>query len=170
MYLWNTAANQLVVDKEDGKVRIVASGDTTLDTTDLFSGAILEEHEMSGGGQGFVLINVASQAAKSSLVQLRGEAETVRVAASGIRLELLSGQIGRLEVLSGAINNVVYLAQGTKIIVAVLSSPVTFEGPGQVLQKILGYEVQGEAADGRIAEAVQRHRRTRPIRPILNRR
>ncbi|UMV45600.1 S-layer homology domain-containing protein [Paenibacillus macerans] len=143
VYLWNTAANQLVVDKEDGKVRIVASGDTTLDTTDLFSGAILEEHEMSGGGQGFVLINVASQAAKSSLVQLRGEAETVRVAASGIRLELLSGQIGRLEVLSGAINNVVYLAQGTKIIVAVLSSPVTFEGPGQVLQKILGYEVQG---------------------------
>ncbi|MCM3697985.1 S-layer homology domain-containing protein [Paenibacillus macerans] len=138
VYLQDTGAKRLTVNKKDGQVRIVASGNTTLETAVLSSGVILEESELTGEGQGFVLIDVSSQVPKSSVVQLRGTAETVRIEASGIRFELLSGQIDRLEVESGAVSNVIYLAQGTKVIVAELNSAVTFEGPGQVLQKLFG--------------------------------
>ncbi|RRJ66167.1 hypothetical protein EHV15_27065 [Paenibacillus oralis] len=150
VYLQDTAAKRVTVSKKDGQVRIVASGKTTLETAVLSSGAILEENGLTGGGQGFVLIDVATEVPKSSLVQLRGNAETVRIAASGIRFELLSGQIDRLEVGSGAVNNLVYLAQGTIVIVAELNSAVTFEGPGQVLQKLLpgGLQVRGGRSHG----------------------
>ncbi|MGZ7444177.1 S-layer homology domain-containing protein [Paenibacillus sp. TH7-28] len=149
VYLQDTAAKRLTVDKKDGQVRIVASGNTTLDTTVLSSGAILEESGLTGEGQGFVLIDVSPEVPKSSLAQFRGTAETVRVAASGIRFELLSGQIDRIEVESGAVNNVIYLAQGTKVIVAVLNSAVTFEGQGQVLQIQWGNGVQGDRGRSR---------------------
>ncbi|WP_334077152.1 S-layer homology domain-containing protein [Paenibacillus sanfengchensis] len=147
--LRDTVAKRLTVDRQDDQVRIVASGRTTLETVVLSSGALLEENGLTGEGQGFVLIDVAKQVPKLSVARLRGEAETVRIAASGMRFELLSGQIERLEVERGAIGNVVYLEQGTKVIVAALGSAVTFEGPGQVLQKQWNNETQGSGVRSR---------------------
>lgn len=141
VYLTNTHAKKLIVGRPDGRVRIIASGSTTIGETSLLSGAILEERELANGGNGFEEIDIASGTPKASLVQLRGQVHRVRIAASGVRFELLSGEIGQLEISRDAVGNTVYLAPGTTVRTAILYSPVTMEGQGTVLQKQLNYAV-----------------------------
>ncbi|RRD94741.1 S-layer homology domain-containing protein [Clostridiales bacterium COT073_COT-073] len=66
---------QLIVEKEDGEVRIHVSGESDVAETVLNSGAILEEENIADGHQGLSKVNVSPQVPKGHEVVLKAQAE-----------------------------------------------------------------------------------------------
>ncbi|MEF3303307.1 S-layer homology domain-containing protein, partial [Paenibacillus sp. GYB003] len=133
VYLTDSRAESVAVNKADGKIRVVAEGGSGIGRTTLGSGAILEEADLTGPG--FESVRLADSMKNGSVASLSGSFTHVRVESGGIRLEVKAGRIETLETGAAVKGLVVYLAAGVVVAKAIVHGDVTFTGPGTVLVK-----------------------------------
>lgn len=79
-------AGALVVNKLDGKIRILATGNTNISVTTLSSGAILVERELTGGG--FETITIPADIAADQAVVIEGNVDRFENQAEGLNLTI----------------------------------------------------------------------------------
>ena len=77
-------AGALVVNKLDGKIRILATGNTNISVTTLSSGAILVERELTGGG--FETVTIPAEIAANQAVVIEGNVDRFENQAEGLDL------------------------------------------------------------------------------------
>lgn len=123
---------KLTVRKQGAAVRIAAIGETSIAETIVHSDAILEENDLTG--QGFVSLRISEDMPKEGKVLLRGNFDNVFINGSNLRIELLTGNIMKLEAAKGVTGVIVYLAKGTTVEQAILHAGVTIIGEGIIKQ------------------------------------
>ena len=127
--LENAALGDIVIEKKDGKVRIVAKGTTTVANVQLNSGAKLEEEGLSGGGFGKVeIIEVAS----GQQIVLDGDFVSVDIQVPGVSVQVAGGTVSSLNIASGAAGSSVQIAQGATIGTLTANAAVTVSGQGKI--------------------------------------
>ncbi|MDH6373600.1 beta-glucanase (GH16 family) [Paenibacillus sp. PastF-3] len=128
--LHNASIGPLQVAKPNGKVRIYASGSTTVDTVQLQSGAILEESsDLTGAGFGDIEMNVVPHN-----ISLRGIFGAVRSADSVVSGSLLriSGTIASLTVGSPTQLTLENNAYVSALILTASAGGTVIQGSGSV--------------------------------------
>jgi hypothetical protein len=76
--LQDSTIGALKIDKKNGKIRIVATGKTQVDSTELRSGATLVE-QLTGDAKGFGDIEIGEQVSEEEVVALLGQFDEVNV-------------------------------------------------------------------------------------------
>lgn len=100
----NTSLEEVIVYVVDGKVRIVAKGDTDIGNVVLESGAFLQEEDLTGDGFGDVQVLVIKP---GESIELEGDFDSVKIE-TAVKVSITGDtRIKKLEVYEGA--------EGTKI-------------------------------------------------------
>lgn len=107
-----TLTGILVIEKNDGIVKIVARGNTSVSNVVLNSGAILEE-DSKATGKGFQKVQVLQMACAGQKIQLDGGFKSVSIEVSGASLQLVDGKVDKLDIASSAMGTNVDIKQGT---------------------------------------------------------
>ncbi len=81
----------VIVNKNNGTVRIVATGATSVTEVQLESSAIVAESGLTGGATGFSAVSLAASMPANADVELQGTFETVNTRATNVRLTLSEG-------------------------------------------------------------------------------
>lgn len=130
VFLEDTIVSSMKVNKDDGQIRIVASGSSSIRNATVDSGASLEERQLTG--KGFESVTLSKLIPANNTVFLSGRFTTTAVYASGIHATLSSGRIDKL-VADQEVNRVIVeLEENTRIGLAVIGSGVTIIGKGIV--------------------------------------
>ncbi|NBI28088.1 S-layer homology domain-containing protein [Chengkuizengella marina] len=139
IHLTDTVLVTLIVDKENGKVRIVAKGKTDVKEVTLNSGAKLEESDIDGAG--FADVILSTEIAKDANVELVGEFETVDVFSATVSIEIPEGAVENLNVDKTAEGITLDLGKNATIEELVLDAITEVSGEGKI------ESVEGEQAD-----------------------
>ncbi|MFF2157385.1 glycosyl hydrolase family 18 protein [Paenibacillus chitinolyticus] len=128
IHLVDTVLIKVVVDKETGVVRLVAQGNTSVQETYVQSSVKLEESSLTGAG--FIDVIFAKALSAGSSVQLIGSFNSLHVLASGTKIEISKGSIGKVTVdgsdTTVAVNN------DASIVSLVLNALAKITGYGSV--------------------------------------
>ncbi len=130
IYVNNSVLGTTIVDKLNGKIRIVASGNTVIGETTLYTGAKLEESNLVGTG--FTNVNISPNAPENVLIQLAGDMEKVNVAAVNSNIEVLRGTISQFVVSEGTNGSTLVVSSGAKISILELNSAAAVSGNGKI--------------------------------------
>lgn len=116
-------SGSLIVVKIDGKIRIVAQGDSSILNVELRSGARLEEDGTSSG-EGFGTVEII-EIQPGQQIQLDGNFEAVDVEADDVKVQILDGEVkemnikarAEIQVISGKVDKLIVegTAGGTKV-------------------------------------------------------
>ncbi|NDI35683.1 S-layer homology domain-containing protein [Chengkuizengella sediminis] len=139
IHLKDTVLVTVIVDKKNGKVRIVAEGKTDVKEVTLNSGAKLEESDIDGAG--FADVILSTEIAKDANVELVGEFETVDVFAATVSIEIPEGAVESLNVDETAEGVALDLGKDATIVELVLDAVTEVLGEGTV------ETVEGEQAE-----------------------
>ncbi len=120
----------VIVDKKTGDIRIVAEGKTAIENVILQSGAKLESDNASGTG--FSAVTLTSELPKNSVVTLIGAFDSVDVASTEIKIDVLQGSINKLTVSEGAEDVSLNLGKSSKIVDLVLDAVLKVLGQGTI--------------------------------------
>ncbi|MDD2491741.1 MAG: S-layer homology domain-containing protein, partial [Bacteroidales bacterium] len=126
----NCNFTKIIIIKENGKVRVVAVGNTKVDEVELKSGAKLEESKLTGEGFGYVVL--AEGLEGDQVVELKGSFDKVEIKAEGITVQASGGTIGSLEVSKEATKTNITLAADSKVTNLVLDAAAKVDGKGTV--------------------------------------
>ena len=137
-----TVGGSLLVLKEGGKVRIVASGSTEIAKVQVASGAILKEDELTG--KGFGAVEVIEFKAGESLV-LDGDFDEVSIEVSDVTVEVTDGKVGKMTVGDSAYYTQVNVATGATVNTLTLNAKTEVKGQGTVKEAFIN-------ADGVVIE------------------
>ena len=118
---------QIVVNKDDGKIRLVAKGATKADSVILQSGAKLEEDNITG--KGFATVSIEGANAQ---ITLKGNYDNVKVNAAGASVEVASGTVNNLTVSDAAKDSKIDIADGAKISVLAVNAAAAITGKGTI--------------------------------------
>jgi hypothetical protein len=129
-----TVGGSLLVLKEGGKVRIVASGSTEIAKVQAASGAILKEDELTG--KGFGAVEVIEFKAGESLV-LDGDFDEVSIEVSDVTVEVTDGKVGKMTVGSKASYSFVKVAAGASIDTLTINARTQVSGEGTVKEAVI---------------------------------
>ncbi|WP_010274334.1 S-layer homology domain-containing protein [Paenibacillus senegalensis] len=133
IWLHNSDAEILTVNKrEDGSVRILATGQSTIFHTNVLSSVILEEEQLAGNG--FRHVVLPEEAAAGTSIRLRGHFDTVTFQAAKTTLELQQGVIERLDIGGESPDTRVTLLTGAEVAVARINAAAAFTGQGTISQ------------------------------------
>ncbi|HHY90389.1 MAG TPA: hypothetical protein GX503_01865, partial [Clostridiales bacterium] len=151
IYFENSVLVHIIVNKTDGKVRIVVSGTTRVEQVTLQSGATLEEQNLTG--QGFEAVEIARELPEGSKVTLLGEFETVDIKAASIAVEIPRGTIENLLVDEDAENTEIEVAKESEIIKMIIDAVVKVVGKGSIKEaevnaKNVTFEKEPEKSTG----------------------
>ncbi|GKS11612.1 hypothetical protein YDYSY3_26120 [Paenibacillus chitinolyticus] len=128
IHLVDTVLLKVIVDKETGVVRLVAQGNTSVQETYVQSSVKLEESSLTGAG--FIDVIFVKALPAGSSVQLIGSFNTLHVLASGIKIELSKGSIGKVTVDGG--DTTLALSNDASIVSLVLNALAKITGYGSV--------------------------------------
>lgn len=143
-----TVGGSLLVLKEGGKVRIVASGSTEIAKVQVASGAILKEDELTG--KGFGAVEVIEFKAGESLV-LDGDFDEVSIEVSDVTVEVTDGKVGKMTVGSKASYSFVKVAAGASIDMLTINARTQVSGEGTVKEAVINADsVTMEKAPGKV--------------------
>lgn len=143
-----TVGGSLLVLKEGGKVRIVASGSTEIAKVQAASGAILKEDELTG--KGFGAVEVIEFKAGESLV-LDGDFDEVSIEVSDVTVEVTDGKVGKMTVGSKASYSFVKVAAGASIDTLTINARTQVSGEGTVKEAVINSDsVTMEKAPGKV--------------------
>ncbi len=120
----------IITVKEDNKVRIVAVGKTTVARVDMQSGGKLEEQDTTGSGFGY--ITIAESFDSNEPVILMGSFQTVQVLADGVKLNIESGSISRLDVSKTAEGAKINIGEEVKVSELVVQAKAEVTGSGTI--------------------------------------
>ncbi|MCM3629623.1 S-layer homology domain-containing protein [Paenibacillus glycanilyticus] len=144
---------QIIVDKATGKVRIVASGTTTVQTIVVNTPVKIEASELTTGV--INAVELSNILPSNSTVDLAGKFEDVRILAATVQVNLPSGSIKHLEVGKDASGNKINISSGASVEVLVLNAVANFVGAGKIqkatineLAKGSKFETKPEKVDG----------------------
>lgn len=126
----DTVLLQVIVNKADGTIRIVASGSTTVQEVTLQSNAKVEQ--TSTEGVAFKAVTLADTLPANSQITLIGNFETVDVLATAIALKIPKGSIKDFNVGENAKDTKIELAKEAKIISMVIDAVVKVLGAGVI--------------------------------------
>jgi hypothetical protein len=108
-----TELNNVVVERKDGKVRIVAQNGSNIKIVVMQSGGILEQPEAEVNAFGEVVVRVP---ASDIPVELVGGCDSIRVESAGVTLNIAAGtKVGNLEIAETAANSQINLEKGSAV-------------------------------------------------------
>ncbi|GIO62883.1 S-layer homology domain-containing protein [Paenibacillus cineris] len=120
----------IVVNKKDGTVRIVAEGSTVTQSVVVKSSAKLEEDHASG--EGFTNVELSKELPANAKVTLNGTFDDVDVFAASISVQLVKGSIENVQVDGSAGNTSIELSSEAKIVKLILDAVAKLLGSGQI--------------------------------------
>lgn len=126
----STLEGVLLVDKQDGRVKIVANGSTQVKEAELNSGALLVEENLTG--EGFNNVIIAEKVPSTHGVKFNGSFDNVRVEATNSRLEVTSGTVNRLNIVSGAMNTECNISSIASVKELIVDAPSNITGKGKI--------------------------------------
>lgn len=127
--LENTTLGTLVIEKKNGKLRIVARGDTTTSNVQMNSGAKLQEEDPKGNGFGNVEI---FEIPAGQQIVLDGDFDAVDIEAPGVSVQVADGTVGTLTAANGASGSNIQIAQGAAVGTLNANAPVNVSGQGRI--------------------------------------
>ncbi len=111
VYLDDCTIGNVVVEKADGKVRVVARGNTNVTIVKVKSSAQLETENITAGYDGFVTVYLTTD----DEVDLAGDFGTVFIESEGAKVQLLSGTIKKMVASAAAKDATLTTSSGTII-------------------------------------------------------
>lgn len=126
----NCSIVQVVVNKEDGKVRIVASGSTKIDSVTLQSGAKLEEDNATNGG--FANVTIDNTLPADSEVILSGNFDNVKLNVPNVVVSVSNGSVKNLLISDEAKNSAIDIADNAIVTTLSVNAPVSVTGNGTI--------------------------------------
>ena len=120
----------LVLQKRDGKIRIVAQGTTVISNTEIYSGAILEEEGLNGAGFENAVIMQINPA--SNVIRLSGSYNNIDVKDKGADVQLLSGSANALTVLDSASGAKIYVDTAFILTSIIANTGISVTGKGKI--------------------------------------
>lgn len=128
----------VIVNKVDGRIRLVLESGTTVQQIELNSGAKIETAEGVGS---IGPVEIGSSVPQNANVTLNGSFDTVRVHASQINIDLAAGSsIGNLDVFAEAVNNAFHLASGSVISQVIIDAIIEFTGAGTINNAVVNVD------------------------------
>jgi hypothetical protein len=119
--------NELVIDKEEGKVRVVLKGNTVVEKLTILGEASLSAEGLSSEGRiGELSIETAAE------TELEGVFDTVSVAEKAARVTILAGQVKNLRTGKDAGEALITLKEGVIIESLEAGAPLELAGDGTV--------------------------------------
>lgn len=153
IHIINTNLYTVVIDKQNGSVRIVASGNTSVEEVTLQSGAKLEAADNDGDG----FKNVSVKIADNGQVILSGDFENVQIDAPNVVVSLEKGSIQQLNVNEGAGNTSIQLQPGATVAELKLDAKADVTGSGTIAKAVINTEgstIEQKPAEVQVAEGV----------------
>ncbi len=126
----NCEFTKIIIVKVDGKIRVLVKGNTTIDETEVQSGARLETDNVTGEGFGYVTI--AEGLEGDTLIELIGNFENIEIQAEGVQIQASGGTIENLTIAEGAKDVEVDLAKDSKVGTLTTNVPTTVTGAGKI--------------------------------------
>jgi len=133
----------IVVNKQNGMVRIVAEGSTTTASVVVQSPVKLEEKDVSGVG--FTDVELAAQLPAGAQVTLDGTFDTLDVKASALSVQLTRGSVGSVQVGTEATGTSVEVADGATVARLVLDAVVKLLGNGTIQTAVVNETAAGSS-------------------------
>ncbi|WP_339185773.1 S-layer homology domain-containing protein [Paenibacillus sp. FSL R5-0490] len=130
VHLEDSVLLTVIVNKQDGTVRLVATGKTKVQEITVQTAANIE----SDMGAKIDKLTLSEALPEKSRVYLKGNFETVNVVAKSINIQIPSGTINQLNVDDSASGTTVQTNQEAKIISAILNAAVRMLGTGTIEQ------------------------------------
>ncbi|HHX13102.1 MAG TPA: S-layer homology domain-containing protein, partial [Clostridiales bacterium] len=121
----------LIIEKKDGKIRILAKGSTYVNNVYLQSGGKLETSDTEANNYGYVVI--AENLSSDELITLIGNFESVEVRTGTNKIEVQGGTINNLVIAKTARNAKVTLAKSAKVKKAEINGvAASIDGKGEI--------------------------------------
>lgn len=130
VHLEDSVLLTVIVNKKDGTVRLVATGKTEVHEMTVQTAANIESSETAKIDK----LTLSEALPEKSRVYLKGNFETVDVAAKSINIQVPSGTLNQLNFAASAAGAEVEISQEAKVITAILNAAVKLIGAGKVEQ------------------------------------
>jgi|GEM_PF-1811261 len=127
----------VIVDRENNTVRLVASGNTTVGSLLLNSSATLEESGITASGSGFSSVATGVKLPQGAKIILSGNFDNINVTVPGLEIEVASGSIGSLAISSAAAGCSVALQAGTTVGQLEVNAALTVSGSGDIKTAVI---------------------------------
>jgi len=124
----NSTLPTLTVEKD--AVRVVASGNTSVNAVQVNSGATLVESGLSG--QGFETVTLSQSIPASASVTLTGNFGQVNVQAPNAQVNLSGGTVAALQVADTAQKSAILIAADAGVKTLTLNAPINITGQGKI--------------------------------------
>ena len=126
----NSRVSNVVVDKDDSAVRVLAKGETAISSLTASEESILQTTGLAGGFYGSGFNNIILKG--SAVSTLKGSFPLVNVDGTSATLNLESGTISELKVTSSGRRSTINASSGTTISNATVGSEAYFRGTGTI--------------------------------------
>ncbi|WP_138495360.1 S-layer homology domain-containing protein [Paenibacillus pinistramenti] len=137
----------VVVNKQNGAVRLVAEGTTQADKVIIQSSAKLEESDVNG--EGFTDVELAKELPANTTVQLKGKFDDINFFSVSVTVQLQRGSIQDVTVDAAASDNTIVLSSSTQISNLVLNAISHILGASQLTNVIVNEGAQKSTFDTR---------------------
>lgn len=134
----NSKLRNLIVEKKDGKVRILAKGDTFITNVEMKSGGKLESDDKDTENFGYVVI--AENLLSDEPIILAGNFDNVEVKSGKNEIKVTSGTIKNLVISKTAKNAKIDLAEGVKIEKLEVNAVAKIEGKGKIDKAVVNVD------------------------------
>lgn len=133
----NSQINHLIVQKKDGKVRILAKGDTYIDKVDLRSGAKLASE---GDANNFGTVIIAENLLSNEPIILMANFAKVETKSGKNEIQVNSKKLAKFVVGQTAKDVKINLAEGATITTLEANAPATIDGKGKIETAIINVD------------------------------
>lgn len=128
--LKNSNLGEVLVNKKNSQIRLLASGNTSVTDLTLESGAKLEETDITGTG--FSNLQLSSKIPAHTSIELVGKFKNILLRSNKADIKLTSGTVEQLEIAKEASETKVNLKKDTIIQSLLINSPSQISGEGSI--------------------------------------
>jgi uncharacterized protein YjdB len=132
--LENSTINELTTNKEDGKVRILITGNTAVDATNILSGATLEQQNLTGTG--FIQVTVDKNVEENQTLTVSANIGNLTVEAK-VKVNLKTGNIEKMTLEKASEGISVNLADDANVLLVIIYARASFAGKGEISKTII---------------------------------
>ncbi|MGJ7045422.1 S-layer homology domain-containing protein [Thermoanaerobacterium thermosulfurigenes] len=126
----DSSIGQVIINKDDDKIRVVAQGTTNINQVELKSGAKLEEAQLKG--EGFTSVTIDSIVPSNAQITLNGNFKDINVNAKNVSVSIGNGTVENLAISKDAPNVKVDLADNAKVTNLIVNSASSVTGKGKI--------------------------------------
>lgn len=159
IHLEDSVMVRISIDKKTGTVRVVVSGESSIQSVVVHSPVKLEESSLTNSG--FANVELSKDLPTGSQVSLIGQFEDVQVLSSNIKVSIPSGSIKQLNVAEGTVNTEVNVNANASIMELVLNAVAKLLGEGTIAKATVNngaagstFEKNPTAMDGEAAKTI----------------